>query len=178
MIEGANAARRRVEPLARHHDRDAFASGEPALDLYIKRQASQDVKRRVAAVFVLVGDTPEMIAGFYTLSAHALALGALPAAVAEKLPRYPEIPTLLLGRLARDLRFRGQGIGELLLFDALKRALGSSRALGAFAVVVDATNERAAQFYLSYGFQPVSDRPSRLFLPMATVERLLPEVGA
>lgn len=178
MTAGANAVQRRVEPLGRHHDRDAFACGEPALDLYLKRQASQDVKRRVATVFVLVGETAKTIAGFYTLSAHTLAFGALPAAIAEKLPRYPEIPTLLLGRLARDLRFRGQGIGELLLFDALKRALGSSRTVGAFAVVVDAMNEKAAQFYLGYGFQPVSDRPSRLFLPMATVERLLPEIGA
>jgi len=176
MTAGANAAQRRVEPLGRHHDRDAFACGEPALDLYLKRQASQDVKRRVAAVFVLVGDKPETIAGFYTLSAHAMAFGALPAAVAAKLPRYPEIPTLLLGRLARDLGFRGQGIGELLLFDALKRALGSSRTVGAFAVVVDAMNEKAAQFYLSYGFQPVSDRPSRLLLPMATIERILPQL--
>lgn len=174
MTAGAGAPQRRVEPLSRRHDRDAFACGEPALDLYLKRQASQDVKRRIAAVFVLAGDTAATIAGFYTLSAHALAFGALPAAIAEKLPRYLEIPTLLLGRLARDLRFRGQGIGELLLFDALKRALGSSGTVGAFAVVVDAMNDWAVQFYLSYGFQPVSDQPSRLFLPMATIERILP----
>ena len=163
-----------IEPLARHHDRGSFSCGEPALDVYLRRQARQDMKRRIATVFVLVGERPEAVAGYYTLSAHAIDARALPDSVRRKLPYYPDIPAILLGRLARDLRYRGQGIGEHLLLDALARAAASSQSVGAFAIVVDAKNDRARSFYEAFGFQPISDRPSRLFLPLQRVARLVP----
>lgn len=165
---------RRIEPLARHHDRAAFSSGESALDIYLQRQASQEVRRRFAAVFVLVGDQPEVVAGYYTLSATAIDAHALPVHIVRKLPHYTKVPATLLGRLARDLRYRGQGMGERLLMNALWQALAGSGMVGSFAVVVDALNERAASFYRRFGFQPLSDAPMRLYLPLTTVEGLLP----
>ena len=113
----------RIEPLDRkRHDRVAFSCGVDALDRYLKQQASQDIEKRVAAVLVLTSDR-STIAGYYTLSQYAISVGQLPEPVLKRLkpPRYPELPTTLLGRLARDVAFKGQKIGELLLMDALKR---------------------------------------------------------
>jgi predicted GNAT family N-acyltransferase len=161
----------RVELLDRKHDRAGFSCGVDALDRYLRKQARQDAERRVAAVFVLTPDG-RAVAGFYTLSALTVRLGRLPADVARKLPRYPDVPGTLIGRLAISFRHRGQGLGEFLLLDALHRALEHSRSVASFAVVVDAKDEDAARFYLKYGFIPLVDTPNRLFLPMATIETL------
>ena len=87
-----------------------------------------------------------------------------------KLPRYDKIPATLLGRLARSVAFRGQGLGELLLLHALRSALAQSRHIA--SVVVDAIDENAEKFYLGYGFIALPDNPGRLALPMTTIERL------
>src|SRR5919205_3115958 len=128
-----------IEPLGREHDRAAFSCGVEALDRYLKHQASQDMRRNVAMVFVLRSDaTPAAIAGYYTLSASVLLPDSLPAEVAKRYPRYDELPAVLLGRLAVDLRYRGQGLGELLLLSALRRSLGLRTEMGIVAVRVDA----------------------------------------
>ncbi len=90
-----------IEPLGPHHDRASFSCGEPALDAYLQRQATQDIRRRVAQVFVLVGETRERIAGYYSLSAASFEKRDLPAALAKRLPHYP-VPAAVLGRLAVD----------------------------------------------------------------------------
>ncbi|MCX6614787.1 MAG: GNAT family N-acetyltransferase [Acidobacteria bacterium] len=161
----------RVEPLGPSHDRAAFSCAVAPLDRYLQQQARQDMERRVAAVFVLTSDS-RVVAGFYTLSAVTVRLGYLPAELARKLPRYPDIPATLIGRLAISLQHRGQGLGELLLLDALHRALQHSNSVASFAVVVDAKDEGAARYYLKYGFLPLVAPPNRLFLPMATIENL------
>lgn len=161
-----------IEPLASRHDRAAFSCGEPALDEWFHRRAGQDERRDVARVFVAVDDAFGVV-GFYSLSAFTLALADLPDDLARKLPRYDVIPAALIGRLARDERVRGQGVGELLLADAGRRILSASRALAVFAIVVDAKNERAIEFYKAFGFQPFLTRPNRLFLPAATAARAL-----
>lgn len=158
-----------IGPLGDGYDRAAFSCGAAPLDEYLKRRARQDRDRRVAAVFVMAGDDPTTIAGYYTLSSLSIELKGLPQKVAKRLPRYPEVPAVLIGRLAIDSRFQGRGLGELLLFDALDRILEHAGEIGAFAVVVDAIDDRAAQFYVRYGFQPFRTRPTRLFLPLATV---------
>lgn len=159
-----------IEPLAAHHDRAAFACGEPALDTYLRRQAAQDVRRRVAQVFVAVGAAPETVLGYYSLSATGFDRAELPPAVAKRLPHYP-VPAAILGRLAVDLSHQGRGLGETLLLDAVRRVLRASLALAVHAVVVDAKSERAAAFYAHYGFRPFASTPGRLFLPLATFEQ-------
>jgi hypothetical protein len=160
------------QPLVKHHDRKAFRCGVDELDRYLRQRAGQDVRRRVAAVFVMVpDDEPERIAGYYTLSSSSILLSELPAELARRLPRYPVVPAVLIGRLARDLDF--PATGELLLLDALGRALRHSDEVSAAVVLVDAKNEAAEGFYARYGFQKVPQTPNRLFLPMKTVEQLL-----
>lgn len=114
------------------------------------------------------------IAGYYTLSASALQLDNLPPAMRRGLPRYPLVPVVLLGRLAVDLGYRGQGLGEALLFNALRRAFEvGTLEIAATAVVVDALHDRARAFYERYGFQRLLDNSYQLFLPMPTIGRLL-----
>ena len=163
-----------VEPLAARHDRSQFRCGVEPLDRYLQRQAGQDARRRIASPYVLVHRTEGLVAGYYTLSNASTDLSELPAALAGKLPRYPQIPATLLGRLAVDLNHRGRGVGEFLLSDALRRALRGSETTAAFAMVVEAKDDSAARFYRKFGFQPVLGQAHRLFLPMKTVALLFP----
>jgi ribosomal protein S18 acetylase RimI-like enzyme len=156
-----------IEPLGKHHDRESFSCGQPDLDDWFRRRSSQDQKRNVARVFVAVGGGLRVI-GFYSLSTFALSCADLPEDIAHKLPRYDTIPAALIGRLARDRQTRGQGLGELLLADAIRRILGAGRSIAVFAIVVDAKDERAVDFYKGFGFLPFPFRPRRLFLPTAT----------
>jgi ribosomal protein S18 acetylase RimI-like enzyme len=160
-----------IEPLASHHDRAAFSRGEPALDASLQRQASQDIRRRVAQVFVAIGDAPGKIAGYYSLSAASFAKDELPAALAKRLPHYP-VPAAVLGRLAVDRAQQGRGLGEMLLIDAIRRVVRASTAIAVYAIIVDAKNERARAFYEGYGFRGLASEPRRLFLPLETVEKL------
>ncbi len=100
---------------------------------------------------------------------------ALPDDIARRLPRYEVQPVLLLGRLARDMSFRGQGIGEMLLRDALERSLEAQQRVGAIAVIVDAIDERAALFYEAYGFIRLPGASDQLFIAMETIARAAAE---
>ena len=160
-----------IEPLGPHHDRAAFCCGELALDLYLQRQASQDIRRRVAQVFVALGDSPEKIAGYYSLSAASFERDELPPASAKRLPHYP-VPAAILGRLAVDGSSQGQGLGETLLLDAIHRIIRASATIAIHAVIVDAKGDRAVAFYEQYGFRAFPDERHRLFLPLETFERL------
>ena len=162
-----------VEPLGRQHDRTAFHCGSEALDRYLKQQARQDADKRVAAPFVAVNPPDTRVLGYYTLSASVLTLADLPEDLARKLPRYPQLPVTLLGRLAVDESTKGQGLGEHLLMDALHRSLAHADQIAAMAVVVDAKDESAANFYRHFGFLTLQAQPSRLFVPMRLVAQLL-----
>lgn len=153
--------------MGKQHDRASFSCGQPDLDNWFRFRASQDEKRNITRVFVAVDDDLGVV-GFYSLSSLSLALDQLPEQLARKLPRYDAIPAALIGRLARDGRVRGQGVGELLLADAIQRVLGAGRSIAVFAIVVDAKDERAAAFYQSFGFQAFPLRADRLFLLTAT----------
>jgi predicted GNAT family N-acyltransferase len=87
----------------------------------------------------------------------------------------PEIPATLLGRLARSIEFRGQGMGGILLVDALKKALENSAHVASWAVVVDAIDEEAEEYYRRYGFLPFPNKPNRLFLPMNSIQKMFRE---
>ncbi len=162
----------RGEPLGKQHDRSGFSCGVEALDRYLREQAGQDARKRVAAPFVLCEGTSNRVVGYYTLSALSIDIGNWPEAVARKLPRYPLVPATLLGRLAVDTQVRGSGAGEHLLMNALHRALEATEKVASVAVVVDAKNAAAEAFYRRYGFVSLADQPHRLFLPMAIIAKL------
>lgn len=157
----------RLAPLDTTHDRTAFNSGAEPLDRYLREQVSQDIRRRVAACFVAVSDG-NRIAGYYTLASASLLLAALPASTGKKLPRYPTVPAVRMGRLAVDQVFKGQGLGGALLADALDRAARSG--IAAYALMVDAKDEAAVAFYRHHGFIALPDSPLTLFLPLATAQ--------
>jgi GNAT superfamily N-acetyltransferase len=158
------------------HDRSCFTCGVEALDRYLRVQAGQDARRRVAAPYVLLEPPSPAAIGFYTLSNTAIQAADLPAALVRKLPRYPVLPATLLGRLAVDKGRRGEGFGTLLLLDALRRCLRSETA--SLAVIVDAKDAAAAQFYERHEFLRLPDLPNRLFKPMAEIEALFARTGS
>ncbi len=155
----------RLAPLDAAHDRAAFHSDSELLNRYLREQVTQDIRRRVAACFVALADG-QRIAGYYTLASASLRLADLPASAGKKLPRYPTVPTVRMGRLAVDHAFKGQGLGGALLADALDRAARSE--IVAFALMVEAKNETTAAFYRHHGFIALPDSPLTLFLPLAT----------
>lgn len=147
------------------HDRTAFDSGLQALDHYFRQQVSQDVRRRVTVCYVALSDE-QRIAGFYTLASTALLLSDLPASIGKKLPRYPLVPAVRMGRLAVDKDFKGLGLGGALLADGLDRAIRAE--IGAYALVVDAKDESAVAFYRHHGLTALPSQPMTLFLPLVT----------
>jgi GNAT superfamily N-acetyltransferase len=159
----------RIEPLTSVHDRLHFQSGAPALDQYLRQQASQDIKRHITTCFVAVHVETGKIAGFYTLAAASIALDALEPEIIKKLPRYPVVPAALLGRLAIDQSCQGQGLGSALLSNALIRTARAD--LGVFAMLVDAKDEAAQRFYEHFGFTLLPGEARRLCLPIATALR-------
>ena len=159
-----------VEPLARNHEHEAFDCGAPALNNYLRRQATQDIRRGVSRVYVACNRGSSEVLGYYTLSATSFSKKNIPEADAKRLPHYP-IPAALLGRLAVDRSCRGQGLGKYLLFDAFHRVLQATETLAIYALVVDAKNNEARAFYERYGFLHFPNTLSRLFIPVETLRQ-------
>lgn len=155
----------RLVPLDTAYDRTEFNSGSEPLDRYLKEQVTQDVRRRIVACYVALDDG-QRIAGYYTLASASLLLADLPATTAKKLPRYPTVPAVRMGRLAVDQAFKGRGLGGALLADALARAARSE--IAAYALMVDAKDKAAEAFYRHHGFIVLPDSTLTLFLPLAT----------
>ncbi len=143
----------RLEPLDDTHDRDSFTSGVEALDHYLKTQATQDIRRRMATCFVAVEERSPALAAYYTIASASIPMFDLPPSVTEKLPRYFSVPAVRIGRLAVDLKFRGKGLDGALL--------------------VDAKDDQAVAFYRHHGFHPLASHPRTLFLPIATAKDIL-----
>lgn len=162
-----SAAPFRLALLDAAHDRAVFNCDSEPLNRYLHEQVTQDVRRRVAACFVALAEG-RRIAGYYTLASASLLLADLPARTAKKLPRYPTVPAVRMGRLAVDQAFKGQGLGGALLADALDRAARSE--IAAYAMMVDAKDEAAVAFYRHHGFIALPDSPRTLLLPLATVQ--------
>lgn len=153
----------RVMRLDATHDKNTFNSDSEPLNRYLRVQAGQDVKRRVAACFVAVTEHSK-VAGYYTLASASILLSDLPPEIGKKLPRYPTVPAVRMGRLAVDQAFKGHGLGGALLADALHRAARSE--IAAYALMVDAKDETAAAFYKHHGFISLPDSQLTLFLPL------------
>jgi ribosomal protein S18 acetylase RimI-like enzyme len=158
-----------IEPLNRTHDRTGFQCGVEALDRYLKKQAKQDVKRRISRVFVATKpDNPEAVIGYYTLSTLSIELNQLPEKLARKLPKHP-VPAALIGRLAVSKAAQGQRVGKMLLADAIKRTLAVSDQIAIYTMVVDAISDNAIGFYEQFGFTHLVDDSPRLFLPLKSI---------
>jgi len=163
----------RLEALDEGHDRSAFTCGDEVLDRYFHAQVSQDIRRHVSNCFVAIEAAKGLLTAYYTLAATSIPTPDLPREQIKRLPRYPTIPAVRIGRLAVDRRFRGRGLGAALLADAARRTLEAPAA--AFALVVDAKNDRAIAFYQHHGFIPFVSQPRSLFLPLATAAKVLPK---
>ena len=154
------------------HIRSNFCCGKESLDTYIRKQASQDLKKRVSTIFVLIDDPDMHILAYYTLSSYTIDIAALEESFAKRLPRYPALPATLLGRLAVDNDQKGKRFGELLLIDALQKSLSASMQVASLAVIAEALDERALSFYIKYGFKQFNQETMKLYLPMKSVEEL------
>jgi predicted N-acetyltransferase YhbS len=147
------------------HRREEFGCESVELTDFLHKRARKEMDARTSACVVLVHESdPGQIAGYYTLSQAAVATTQLPESLTRKLPRYGELGATLIGRLARDLRWKGQNIGRLLLIDALRRCVRFSAEVGAVVVVTDPKDTKARLFYESFGFRAFDER--RLFIPM------------
>lgn len=167
------AAALHIEALAATHDRSGFSCGIESLDAYLKTQAGQDVRRKANAVFVLVATAePRRVLGYFTLCATALSQGEVPDAARKHVPRYPLVSATLIGRFAVSRDHQGQGLGAILLTQALRKAHDSADTVGSSMVVVDAIDEGAARFYVAHGFVRLPES-MRLVLPMRMIGELL-----
>ena len=161
----------RLEALTATHDRTAFSCGESELDRYFQTQVTQDIRRHITNCFVAIEAATGHVAAFYTIAAAGISISDIPPEMAKRLPRYPSLPAVRIGRLAVDQRVHGRGLGSALLADAARRTLEAAPA--AFALVVDAKNDGAVAFYEHHGFLRFAARPFTLFLPLATAAKIL-----
>ena len=141
-------------------DLSGFRCGRDQLDSWLVRHALNALDRGTAVTYVTM-DGEGVLAGFYSLSANSVSRGDVHGGwLARNTPE--QIPVILLGRLAVDLRHQGEGLGAMLLRDAVERSLSTSAQIGARALVVDPLDEEAAGFYERYGFSHLRDT-TRMF---------------
>jgi len=158
--------------LAPNHRKNEFSCGKEMLDKYLQKQANQEITRKISACFVIAADNEYLIKGYFTLSNSSIPSEMVPEFARRKLPNsYKSIPATLLGRLAVDSKFQGEGLGKLLLVDALKRSYDASLKIGSFAVIVDPIDLEAEKFYSAFGFIKLPDS-GKMFLPMKTIAEL------
>jgi ribosomal protein S18 acetylase RimI-like enzyme len=161
----------RVEALA-SHDRKAFCCGNDRIDKYFRETVSQDVKRGYVKCFVAVEVETDRLAGFYTLTSNSVPLTQIPNELKAKMPRYPTVPVVLISWLGRHVDFKGRGLGEALMFDAIKAI--ATAVIGSHAIIVDAIDDKAMKFYRGYGFANISpDAPRRMYVPVATALKVI-----
>ncbi len=164
-------ARWTIRRLDKSHDRTTFDCGQAMLNEWIKDRASQFDRRDLSRTFVATRSKEWGVVGYYAISSHRVVHQMLPDDEAKSLPRL-DIPVVLIGRLAVDRSAQGQGVGALLLVDALRRSANISEQIGIRAVEVDAIDDSARSFYLKFGFRPLLDDPRHLFLPMHEIRKL------
>lgn len=152
-----------ISKLEKSHDRQSFDCGNEALNRFLKNLASQIVKRHEATIYVAHVDNK--VVGYYTLSADKIHQLDDPNLLKNQSP-YTGIPCILIGRLAIDKVFQGQGIGQDLLAHALVTVKNIAQNVGVAFVVVDAKDENAKRFYEQFGFLELQNQPLRLCFPV------------
>jgi GNAT superfamily N-acetyltransferase len=160
-----------IERLDRQHDRRQFDCGIAALNDWLQKLASQHERRDLARTYVAVLPDDQRVLGYYAIATHRVSYDALPEDQARGLPRI-DVPVVLLGRLAVDRSVQGQGLGEFLLIDALRRANHIADQIGIRAVEVDAIDDTAQAFYRKYGFISLQDNERHMFLPIQVIRKL------
>jgi GNAT superfamily N-acetyltransferase len=158
-----------IEALTSTHDRRTFSCGVQALDEYLRRFARQHADANVSRTYVVVAGST--IRGFYSLAMSAIRKENLPARHLNRFPTFP-LPVARLARLAVEMRHQRQGLGELLLADALERCLRLSAEIGMIGVIVDAKDDHARSWYERYEFERLPDPPLTLWLPTTALARL------
>ena len=174
MFEGGT-----IEPLdTKRHDRTSFASGVAQVDNYLHKTANKLAKADNVRGFVLVSPQGDLV-GYYALNAHGVEHSELPSAFARDRPGHGVIPAMFIAMMGVDARWQGQGLGGLLLADALKRVRRISEDAGVALVLLDVldcgnpTNvERRAAVYKRFGFQALPGKARRLFLPVSMLRQL------
>jgi predicted GNAT family N-acyltransferase len=163
-----------LEPLDRSkHDRTVFTCGNPVYDKFLREKAAKEQDQKISVCFVLTAKNSNEIIGYYTLSSTSIVLPTLPEKMRKKLPKYPDVPATLIGRLAASNkpRYEHERLGEHLLMDALKRAWLNAKTVASWAVVLD-SEEKSKGFYERYEFQSLPDQSLRLYITMADIEQL------
>jgi len=162
----------KIQLLDKNHNRKNFTCEEDLLTEYIIKQVSQDIGKRLATCFVAV-DSEQNVIGYYTLTSESLGRELIPEKYIKQVPKNYNAPVILLGRLARDIRKKGEGLGEHLILDALFRSYKlSNESIGTMAVVVNPINDKAVEFYKKYGFEQLHES-GKMFLPMKVISLLL-----
>jgi GNAT superfamily N-acetyltransferase len=162
-----------IAKLEARHERADFDCGISALSEWLKQRANQWDKKDLARTYVLVPQGQSTVMGYYALSNHHVSFEALPADQAKGIPTI-DVPVVLLGKLAVHRSLQGQGLGGVLLVDALRRISTLAKDVGIRAVEVDAIDDDVRKFYLKYGFVALRDNPKHVWLPMAVVRKLYP----
>lgn len=160
------------QQIKRKHKRSEFDSGDSDLNKFLREDARQNAKDGIGTTHVLTDDS-KTIYGFYTLSASSLALNELPSEHQSTLPSYPEVPAILLARLAVDKRHQGQRLGETLLMKVFQDAVDMLDRVGIHLITTVAKNQQAVEFYVRYGFKAVPSNPNYLFIPIKLVKKAL-----
>lgn len=165
-----------IIPLDNQLSKESFDCGFKSLNDYLRKYANQDQKRGISRTFVAINnELDQQILGYYSISMAQIEIDSLPEENRKKLPRYP-IPAMRLARLAVDQSQQGKGLGETLLFHVLCKATKFYQEIGIAGVIVDASNERARNFYLKYDFVPLivssADYPLPLFLTIKSILKL------
>lgn len=160
-----------IRRLDRTHARASFDCGQPLLNDWLKNLAGQFDRRNLSRTFVATCPDDAIVCGYYAISTHRVVYDDLAAQAAKGLPRL-DVPVVLLGRLAVDRTLQGQGLGSLLLVDALRRSLQISEQVGIWGVEVDAIDESAKSFYLKFGFRSLRDDPHHLLMPLHEIRKL------
>jgi hypothetical protein len=162
----------KIQLLEKNHNRKNFTCEEDSLTDYIRKQVSQDIRKRLATCFVAI-DKEQNVIGYYTLTSESLGRELIPDKYIKQVPENYNAPVILLGRLARDISKKGTGLGEYLLLDALFRSYDlSGKSIGAMAVVVDPINKKIVDFYKRYDFEQLPDS-EKMFIPMKVIGQLI-----
>lgn len=160
-----------INVLAKDHEKKHFNCGNILLDDYFQKQAGQDARKDLSVCYVLTdaNEDEKKVLGYYTLTNNSIPWAEFPEELTKKIPKSYAIPTALLGRLAVDKSKQGNKIGEILLFDALKRCLEASEKMGLYAVIVDPLDDSAIAFYENYGFILIPSS-KKMFITIKTIE--------